>query len=767
MFFDGGAGASVDSLGFVLSTSRDAAYFSDSQGGFAANQGDVNFLPVGGGPAGFTMTFTNLEPIHFNGAGGSLLVDASSTPATNSLAISGGAADDITLVDGNGGFEDTTFQDFDTLIVRGGSGVETIDLQGVDAADTELDLIVLDADNLTNTDNSADTIRAQSTSGKVIEVRMLGGQGNDGFEVLQLPAGTINGIAGQVLVSPVAGPFMDEGVGTDSLIVSDIGDASADNVTITETTVEGLTGFAGNPDVDYRAIDNLTVTATTGINIFDILLNPGSDLDFVMVNGNSGNDTFLLDLNTGDDVTNAVAGLMSVTMNGDAGGDTFGQTPTNAPAQGTGLPALPPPPAPLPPPTFSPLVPFPGVNRGKIRPSQTTNIVIHGNADNHGSALPPSNNATAGNVYSPTFDLLNLDMSDNRPLAQSDDSFVVVSTASGVASTVIPIRARGFSGQLRHDRGDQPLRPGPADANRDGGTLRPHHRRRRHRPVQPDRHTQRLSHPRSTPSSSIWRPRPKWSSLAAAATTRSSRPTSPSRWRPMAKRATTTSPATPLTTSWSAAWETIACWAAHGANELWGDNLGEQDLNVGGLDQISGGAQVDIAYGGGGNDIINLGGGSDYAFGGWGNDSIDGMEGDDRLYGGEGDDTISGFTGNDLIAGNGGNDKLYGKDGHDVMIGGLGADMVTGDNGDDLLINGTATYSPPAGTDASTSAGDANDAAMLALLSDWVTNKPSLLGLLITPDDGSLDTLGGGLGNDRVRRGTTPLDTGDWEGLLP
>ncbi len=56
---------------------------------------------------------------------------------------------------------------------------------------------------------------------------------------------------------------------------------------------------------------------------------------------------------------------------------------------------------------------------------------------------------------------------------------------------------------------------------------------------------------------------------------------------------------------------------------------------------------------------------------------------------------------------------------------------------------------------------------MLALLNDWVANKPSLLGLLITPDDGSLDTLGGGTGNDRARRGTTPLDTGDWEALLP
>jgi Ca2+-binding RTX toxin-like protein len=208
-----------------------------------------------------------------------------------------------------------------------------------------------------------------------------------------------------------------------------------------------------------------------------------------------------------------------------------------------------------------------------------------------------------------------------------------------------------------------------------------------------------------------------------------------------------------------------------GNNELWGDNLGEQDLNVGGFDQISGGIGIDIAYGGGGNDIINLGGGNDYVFGGWGNDSIDGMEGDDRLYGGEGDDTISGYSGNDLIAGNNGNDKLYGRDGHDVIIGGDGADILSGEAGDDLLIHSTATYDPvgiqPPGTDASISANDVHDTAMLALLNDWVANKPNLPGLLTNPEDNDLDHMSGGSGTDRARPGTTPPDTGDWEALLP
>jgi hypothetical protein len=56
---------------------------------------------------------------------------------------------------------------------------------------------------------------------------------------------------------------------------------------------------------------------------------------------------------------------------------------------------------------------------------------------------------------------------------------------------------------------------------------------------------------------------------------------------------------------------------------------------------------------------------------------------------------------------------------------------------------------------------------MLALLADWTLNRPSLLGLLITPDDGFLDHLTGGTGNDRARPGAAPADTGDWEAILP
>jgi Ca2+-binding RTX toxin-like protein len=193
-----------------------------------------------------------------------------------------------------------------------------------------------------------------------------------------------------------------------------------------------------------------------------------------------------------------------------------------------------------------------------------------------------------------------------------------------------------------------------------------------------------------------------------------------------------------------------------GDNELWGDDLSEQLLLVGGHDQLSSGNGIDVAYGGGGNDIINVGSHDDYAFGGAGNDQIDGMNGDDRLFGGAGDDTISGAAGNDLIAGNGDKDRLYGKSGHDVVIGGDGADIINGDDGNDLLFDANVRYddpgNPPAGNDASTAEDDANSLAMAELLADWASDFAISAALLAVSHDAFLDSLSGGTGVDTAYR---------------
>src|SRR6185436_6407616 len=183
-----------------------------------------------------------------------------------------------------------------------------VDLANIDAA-SGLTNIVLDGDNLTNTDTASDTVRVQSTNGQVTTVSLLAGQGNDIFEVRKTTApATIDGIAGQVFVSPTAGSFIDDPAAADgdTLFVSDTGDLTGDNVSIRELTIEGITGFAGSPDISYFNIDTLDVTGTAGNDVFDTVLNSGTDLDVVSVNGFDGNEQFYLDLNTADDTTNIV-----------------------------------------------------------------------------------------------------------------------------------------------------------------------------------------------------------------------------------------------------------------------------------------------------------------------------------------------------------------------------------------------------------------------------------------------------------------------------
>lgn len=77
-----------------------------------------------------------------------------------------------------------------------------------------------------------------------------------------------------------------------------------------------------------------------------------------------------------------------------------------------------------------------------------------------------------------------------------------------------------------------------------------------------------------------------------------------------------------------------------GAEEVWGDEMG---------DTLSGGGGDDILRGFGGNDVLN---GED------GNDTLDGGEGTDRLDGGQGNDTYIVTSGDILVADPGGIDTL-------------------------------------------------------------------------------------------------------------
>ena len=180
-----------------------------------------------------------------------------------------------------------------------------------------------------------------------------------------------------------------------------------------------------------------------------------------------------------------------------------------------------------------------------------------------------------------------------------------------------------------------------------------------------------------------------------------------------------------------------------GNNVIWGDNVGEEDLAAGGNDTLSSLGGNDVMYGGGGNDQIFPGAGDDYVNAGQGDDTVSAGMGNDRVFAGLGNDAIYGDEGDDLLVGGGGSDTLVGRTGSDVLIGGLGADTLNGDDGADLLFGGNTTNA------ASTTVGDANDLALLAILNTWATSRPAgLLSSSTAGNDGAADSLNGYTGDD-------------------
>jgi len=184
-----------------------------------------------------------------------------------------------------------------------------------------------------------------------------------------------------------------------------------------------------------------------------------------------------------------------------------------------------------------------------------------------------------------------------------------------------------------------------------------------------------------------------------------------------------------------------------------------------GIDLLFGGDDADKMYGGIGNDTASGGEGEDAIYGDAGNDSLEGNAGNDSLNGGAGSDLVRGGLGNDRLNGGTENDILLGEDnddtilgehGRDILIGGDGADKIGGGEHEDLLIAGTTIY-------------DGNNAALLALLAEWIANRAYAIrvgyvrtgtgpiltgtGFMFTPgvttaDDGDADVLTGNLAND-------------------
>jgi uncharacterized delta-60 repeat protein len=129
------------------------------------------------------------------------------------------------------------------------------------------------------------------------------------------------------------------------------------------------------------------------------------------------------------------------------------------------------------------------------------------------------------------------------------------------------------------------------------------------------------------------------------------------------------------------------------------------------------------------------------------------------LYGGAGDDRLTGGDGNDVLLGGDGNDTLQGGNGRDLLIGGTGSDRLLGSADDDILIAGTTDH-------------DAVETALCQIMNEWTRTDASFatrvshlkgpaaggsagglngayyLNDMTAHDDGAIDVLTGGVGND-------------------
>ena len=89
----------------------------------------------------------------------------------------------------------------------------------------------------------------------------------------------------------------------------------------------------------------------------------------------------------------------------------------------------------------------------------------------------------------------------------------------------------------------------------------------------------------------------------------------------------------------------------------------------------------------GGDDELVGGAGDDYLHGGAGNDKLAGDDGKDALFGDAGNDQLAGGTGDDHLYGGAGNDLLDGNEGADIAYGGDGDDRLVADQSGDRLID--------------------------------------------------------------------------------
>ena len=700
--FDGRAGD--DSIDLTFSSQRDTTYAPDA----LASAGSGNLFAATPAGPDFLMSFADVAALHLDSPGGQLLMDATSAAVTT-LALDDDAlpADGWSQIDGAGGVAAARFRGFDMLSVVGGNGSQSLQMLGLDAATPPASVLLhtgntADLLGTGDTDAAADSLRVFSTP-DATSVSLLPGGGDD-LVVLTDAASSLDGI-----LAPL---HIDGGDGNDRLVLIDSGDATADSIIITESSLVGLAGIAGSsPAIGFANIDVLDLTATAAGDTIDANFAPGSDLDAVTLSGAGGDDQFLL--TTSDESAGGLpTGIHAIDLFGSDGDDLFGHTP----------------------PSLIPGTPV-GSSVRMIRPSASTLIRIDVGpplpdslipGDQPGDVLNLDTSALAGPVLVTTVDHSPVTPGSANSLA-TDPGFLPVEFAALEDLNLVD-RGRLTEAAM----GDVFLR----------GTSLPE--AFRFAPVHSDMARVQIGGAErllTITGQAIVEALGGNDTLAMG----------------IPQEAIFDGGDGDDTLIGNSAADKLVGGAGRdridaggGDNTLWGDWEAAADALPGRLpealfaDVLTAGDGRDTVYGGPGIDQITAAGGDDWVHAGQGADVVDGGAGHDRLFGGDGNDSLSAGDGDDLADGGTGNDTLFGWNGHDVLIGGAGNDALEGEAGNDALFDGSLRIGGLA-THARAK-GDAADAALAALLADW--RSDFAIGLALTNDFGGGDRLRGGAGRD-------------------
>jgi fibronectin-binding autotransporter adhesin len=316
--FDGGAG--VNSLALNYVTAHAIHSSSDTLDG--ANSGNIGVLNAAGTTLQSLLSYARVTPVTVTGAGGSLVVDASSTPAVTQLDVSnsGGLGDGVNQIasPAGQGLAAHTFSGFGTVAARSGTGSETINLFSLDAATpaspagaAPVTSLLLDANNATNTDAAGQDTLIVWTAPASVAVSLKGGAADDLFVVKNgvVLGGTVDGgthgpqgdtldfsdfsssatvdlltgSASFILGGAAGGIFAGSGGDAGSSIENLLAGSGHDNLTA-DADVNRIRGNAGDDDIDAGAgIDNVDGGAGN-----DDLLVRGTEAEFDVMQGGPG-----------------------------------------------------------------------------------------------------------------------------------------------------------------------------------------------------------------------------------------------------------------------------------------------------------------------------------------------------------------------------------------------------------------------------------------------------------------------------------------------